>query len=296
MSHMYYRRKVSLALIQRFGSLSQLKFQKLLFLLSMRQDKPAYDFVPYKYGCFSFQSLADKRALIFYGYLKADEKRWVLTKTEDFQSQLTSTDQAALEKLYRDFGKYNESDLIQYTYTEYPYYAINSEIKDKYLNVLSATLVENAVPKQTGHALMTIGYEGLNLDAYLNRLIQNNVHALVDVRRNAKSMKYGFSKNQLQSAVEKLGIAYIHLPDFGIQSSERKNLNTDKAYANLFKSYRNTLRDTDADSFAQFREALNKYGRIALTCFEADAHHCHRSHLATHLSQSYLTELSPVHI
>ncbi len=55
---MYYRRKLELALIQAFGGeLSKTDFQKLLFLLTQKQEKPDYDFVPYKYGCFLFKRL-----------------------------------------------------------------------------------------------------------------------------------------------------------------------------------------------------------------------------------------------
>jgi hypothetical protein len=43
-------------------------FQKLLFLYT----PPSYDFVPYKFGAFSFASCADKRKLIAEGLLAED--------------------------------------------------------------------------------------------------------------------------------------------------------------------------------------------------------------------------------
>ncbi len=40
-------------------------FQKLLFLYTRDcEGMPSYDFVPYKFGAFSFTSYADKRKLI----------------------------------------------------------------------------------------------------------------------------------------------------------------------------------------------------------------------------------------
>jgi hypothetical protein len=49
----YYRRKVILALLESFdGELGKISFQKLLFLFTRHQEKPAFDFVPYKQGCF----------------------------------------------------------------------------------------------------------------------------------------------------------------------------------------------------------------------------------------------------
>jgi len=57
---MFYRRKVILALLQVFeDELDRIHFQKLLFLFTRKQVKPEYDFVPYKYGCFSFSANAD---------------------------------------------------------------------------------------------------------------------------------------------------------------------------------------------------------------------------------------------
>ena len=85
--------------------------------------------------------------------------------------------------------------------------------------------------------LFTIGYEGLSIDAYLNRLITNQVAMLVDVRKNPISMKYGFSKMQLVNATAKAGISYIHIPDLGIPSRLRQNLKSVSAYQELFEYY-----------------------------------------------------------
>jgi len=54
---MYYRRKIILSLLQEFGGkLKRTDFQKFLFLVSEHQKKRAFDFIPYKYGCYSFQA------------------------------------------------------------------------------------------------------------------------------------------------------------------------------------------------------------------------------------------------
>ena len=75
---MIYRKKILLALTELFGGeLTATDFQKLLFIFSIEQADNKYDFVPYKYGCFSFQSLADKSKLIKEGYLD-NTKNWKL--------------------------------------------------------------------------------------------------------------------------------------------------------------------------------------------------------------------------
>ena len=61
---MFYRRKIILALLEAFDNeLEKIKFQKLLFLLGKQQEKPEYDFVPYKFGCYSFSANADVIAM-----------------------------------------------------------------------------------------------------------------------------------------------------------------------------------------------------------------------------------------
>ena len=73
---MLYRKNILLAITELFGGdLSATDFQKLLFLFSDEQDDKQYEFVPYKFGCFSFQAMADKKKLIEEGYL-IDTKNW----------------------------------------------------------------------------------------------------------------------------------------------------------------------------------------------------------------------------
>lgn len=75
---MFYRRKIILGLLEAFGNeLEKIRLQKLLFLLSRQQAMPDYDFVPYKFSCYSFSANADLTAMV---------KKGILTETEsDFR-------------------------------------------------------------------------------------------------------------------------------------------------------------------------------------------------------------------
>lgn len=78
---MYNRRKILLNLISAFGEkgLDQLKLQKLLFLFCQQQEIPAFDFVPSKYGCFSFQATKDLQVLqSHYQLLREDQNKWFI--------------------------------------------------------------------------------------------------------------------------------------------------------------------------------------------------------------------------
>ncbi|MES2799308.1 MAG: hypothetical protein V4638_04775 [Bacteroidota bacterium] len=52
------------------GELDKIRLQKLLFMVSERQQNKAYDFIPYKYGCFSYSANADLVAMVSLGCFK----------------------------------------------------------------------------------------------------------------------------------------------------------------------------------------------------------------------------------
>ena len=62
---MFYRRKLILSILELFGGeMSKINLQKILFLVTNRQVKPAYDFIPYKYGAYSYSANADLTAMV----------------------------------------------------------------------------------------------------------------------------------------------------------------------------------------------------------------------------------------
>jgi hypothetical protein len=285
---MYYRRKIAVALLQTWGGkLGKLDFQKLLFLLTLSQDKPAYDFVPYKFGCYSFQANADMQTMIGYNQVQALTKPnalradiWSKADEVDYRSQLSANDQILLRKLHLQFGEFSTDQLLQYTYRNYPYFAIKSTILDNVLNPTEQEKVNASRPNSDAKGLFSIGYEGKSLEQYINVLIEHDIRLLCDVRKNSKSMKFGFSKNQLQHACNSVGIEFLHLPDLGIDSDKRQALTTQNDYDVLFTAYRNTTLKQEAKSVAYLATLVEKYHRVAITCFEANIHQCHRKHLA----------------
>ena len=122
--------------------------------------------------------------------------------------------------------------------------------------------------------------------AYLNQLIANNVKVLVDVRKNPLSMKYGFSKTRLRNYIESVGLQYYHLPELGIPSHLRRNLNLPDAYRDLFEYYRTKILPDQLESLEDVKTLLNKHTRIALTCFEKEHHCCHRNQVTEYLKKS----------
>lgn len=284
---MYYRRKIILALIERFGGeLKPTHFQKLLLLFTRRQRKPAYDFVPYKYGAFSFQARADKRTMIKYGQLK-DSKHWVFSADISYLEELNQKDQKILNELWKQFYNYSIEELVKYTYLEFPFYATRSEIAEELLTEDELKRVEFSRPQNLGNTLYTIGYEGISAEEYMNRLYSKQINLLVDVRKNSMSMKYGFSKSQLKNMCQKMGIKFLHIPELGIESDKRQNLNSPKDYELLFDEYKRETLPNRNTELNQLKELTEEYERIAITCFEREHTSCHRHKISDYLHTEY---------
>lgn len=283
---MYYRRKIILALINEFGNkLSKLDLQKLLFIFTQQQQNAVYNFVPYKFGCYSFQAASDLSTLSKYKLISETEKNYQLKTNDNYFNQLTIEDQKTLNTLKKTFGNYSTDELIRYVYRNYPFYAINSSIaKDKLTNA-EFKAVNNVRPISNKTLLFTIGYEGISVEEYFNRLIINDVKVLCDVRNFPRSMKFGFSKNQLKKICDGLGIMYVHLPGLGISSDKRKNLSVQEDYEQLFNEYKLTTLKSNSSDQSTIMDLIRKHKRVALTCFENNVHQCHRFHLANSVAK-----------
>lgn len=278
---MFYRRKIILALLQLFdGKLDKIRLQKLLFLFTKRQTKTEYDFIPYKFGCYSYSAKADMTAMVTRGFLTEDEKWFEKKDNTDYLKQLKPADLKFLQEIKTNYGNMSANALMKHTYINFPFYAIKSEVAETILTKVELEKVIKAQPKGDKTVLFTIGYEGISLEEYLVRLIKNDVKVLVDVRFNPLSMKYGFSKSQLKKYCSSLGIEYIHIPEVGIHSDQRQELNSQSDYDSLFVNYREKNLTQTSKSQNEILNLLKQHKRIALTCFEANICQCHRKHLA----------------
>lgn len=283
---MYYRRKIVLSLIQLLDNeLNKVNLQKLLFLYSHRKNDPEYEFIPYKFGCYSYSLKADLNTMVKKGQLSETDISYTKEDKTDYIKSLKVKDKLILKEVVATYGKMSKKALTTHTYLNFPFYAINSTIAenllpDKYLDKIS-----DARPKETMSTLFTIGYEGISLEKYLGKLLKNNVKLLIDVRKNPLSMKFGFSKSLLKKYCNSIGIEYVHYPEVGIDSDKRKNLNEQVDYDALFKSYISTTLKKETIGQEKIMANILDKKRVALTCFEAEYCQCHRSHLANAISK-----------
>ena len=260
---------------------SRFMIMKSLFLSSHVEkiDKliKFYHFFPYNYGPFSNVCYTDISRLQKEGYIIEKEKKFELI--EKGKIALKGIDQKATLNLNRVVKKFNsDKEIMAYVYRKFPDYTIKSKL-------LPPQEVKKHEP-----CLFTIGYEGRDIDLFLNVLIQNAIDVLVDVRKNPFSMKFNFTKNSLKNYLENSEIQYIHIPELGIEGEKRKDLLTLKDYEKLFADYEKTTIKENPELLDKIVE-LSRSHRVALMCFEADVNMCHRGVIARNIAQKENVEV-----
>jgi len=296
---LFERQRLLLTLLDAVGEpVGHTDFQKLLLLYTQEcEATPSYDFVPYKFGAFSFTSYADKRKLIAEGLLADDDQNWRLTGRGQAAARKQAVEPLRVAGFCRRHANLRGNALLAEQYRRHPYYATRSEILDK-LRLDSDTLAHIAAarPKRKPAGLVTIGYEGRSLEGYLNAVLRDGVTVLCDVRRNPLSRKYGFSKGALSKASEGVGIRYEHLPELGIASDERRNLKTQTDYDALFAHYRRHDLPKQSAALTKIRRWIEHGERVALTCYEAQPCQCHRHCVAEALERMDGASMSAHHL
>lgn len=270
------------------GQLTKMDFQKLLFLYHRTSNTTYYDFIPYNYGCYSFQASSDLEILQNQGWITIGEREIKLTIKTEIHFEKNINNLSALKSFMAECHNLRGDKLVKTIYKRYPYYAIHSKISRRVLNEDDLQVIQKEKESylNTQPTLFTIGYEGISFETYVNLLIQNNVCLLCDVRNNPLSRKFGFSKNMLSSVLPKIGIDYIHIPELGIVSSKRNHLEGVNDYKILFDEYLETLSEKKV-YLEQIIKLLKKYSRISLTCFEKEIKNCHRYYLSRFLEHEY---------
>lgn len=132
--------------------------------------------------------------------------------------------------------------------------------------------------------VFTIGYEGSELSAFINRLVDAGVETLVDIRDLPSSRKKGFSKKALSEALEACGIKYLHLKSLGDPREGR--LAARAGDHDRFVSVFTRHMATPAAQAALHELAhLVKTTRACLMCFERHHRGCHRKIVVEDLAQ-----------
>lgn len=275
----YHRQRFLLSFIKQLNDgVSSTDLQKLIFIYIMENKLSYYDFVPYKFGPYSFQLNEDVALLEKNGFIHIvnnNNRRYYTVANQNEENNISYA--IAFER---------GDALIRRAYREYPFYAMNSEIIGRLFHGTELNKFKNEKQKysQATQVLFTIGYEGKSIESFTNTLLLNDIRLLCDVRKHPYSRKFGFSKEKLKHICETVGIKYVNISNLGIESDKRLELDTESDYEQLFSEYEKELpqKRTELNYLYKLFESNN---RIALMCFEKDPQMCHR-----HIIRDYMVE------
>jgi uncharacterized protein (DUF488 family) len=131
--------------------------------------------------------------------------------------------------------------------------------------------------------VLTIGYEGRNIDEFVSHLKKFYVTRLIDVREIPISRKKGFSKSALKERLEYENIEYIHIRSLGSPSGIRHKLKADLDYNFFFTAYDDYL-STNQDAIEEVYQYICE-GVNCIMCFERLPEKCHRSMVAKKIKE-----------
>ena len=275
----FWRQKVLLALLEKAPkqTASKIQFLKWLFLLKEEENIHChgrfYDFLPYKYGPFSFSVYRDISEMESWGWIESDEEYFHFKGTSNGSTHdaLSPKVLGLLEKIIGNYGELPQEVLVEYVYQKYPWYASRSSIRKPYQQIKS---------KDPEPGIYSLGYEGLSIDAFLNIILEAGIRCVIDSRNNPISRKYGFSKTLLEKKCLDIKVEYYHFPDVGIPSDIRHKIHNKST---LWDRYRQDILPNASDTLKLLTDITLKRPSMVI-CFEKSPEDCHRHILAEEIS------------
>ncbi|HLJ64442.1 MAG TPA: DUF488 domain-containing protein [Stellaceae bacterium] len=135
-------------------------------------------------------------------------------------------------------------------------------------------------------SLYTIGYEKAGLSDFIATLGKAGIATLIDVRALPLSRRAGFSKRQLQAAVEDAGMRYVHLRALGTPP-EGREAHRRRDWNRFWRIVDVKLGSDEAALELQHAAELAAAAPVCLLCYEGDPHICHRRRVAEILAERH---------
>jgi uncharacterized protein (DUF488 family) len=142
--------------------------------------------------------------------------------------------------------------------------------------------------------LFTIGYQGRELDEFVDLLKQHQITRLIDIREAPISRKKGFAKNALRERLAQEKIDYVHIRALGSPPALRDQVRSDGDYDAFFKDFTKHL-DSNMEAVKEAHQYLSD-GKNCLMCFELSYTQCHRSAVAEKIKSLHGKPLTITHI
>jgi uncharacterized protein (DUF488 family) len=141
--------------------------------------------------------------------------------------------------------------------------------------------------------IYSVGYEGMTVDAMIERLVGSSVTTLVDVRLNPSSRRPGWSRKALTASLEAAGIAYVHEKLLGNPKENRDSFRKGDG-AEGRAAMRARLSNGAAPALERLVKLANG-SRVAVLCVERERERCHRQ-VVTDMAQELDPSIEVIHI
>lgn len=292
---MLVRQRIILSLLDAAprAAAGRTELMKWAFLMKQETDVDSgarfYDFLPYRYGPYSFALNQEMDGLLRDCYVRASgvEKRWELTDAGRLAARgLQESLRAPVRRIALEYADKSLADVIEHVYATYPWFTVNGDHKPSRRAVARA--------RRTRKKVYTLGYEGASIDHFLDAVMRRGLQTVIDVRHNPVSRRYGFHKATLARLCSNVGLRYEHYPELGIPPEARQRAAlTRNGHHTLFQSY-------ERDTLTREASAIEAVGRTmeasasVLLCTEADPDSCHRSRLGAAVARG--TNLAVEHL
>ena len=281
---MLIRQKVILSLIEQMSDqlpngtqkkVFRLQLVKWAFLLGKEEKMPTfYQFLPYQHGPFSFTLYHELETLIRNSYIIEPSKDAIQRTSDVAAPPIDSTLGNAIKDFSKKYRSMSTEELINHVYSHYPWFTINAKKSE-----------HRREKRPKGEcAVYTAGYEGLQIDGFLNILLKAGIQQVIDVRFNPVARRYGFHKSTLARLCGSLNIQYRHVPEVGIPSELRANLQQPSDYKRLFQDYKKKVLIVQQNIIKRIANWVVSKPSV-LVCMEVDPCFCHRSHLADQIAK-----------
>ena len=141
------------------------------------------------------------------------------------------------------------------------------------------TTLDEIIPTQRpasppASGIVSIGYEGHDLQTFLGTLDSYGVTMVADVRLTPLSRKLGFSKTRLSAALQERGIEYRHFRDLGNPKDNRDEFRKGSRVA--LERFSQLLKSATARTALGELTKTARSQMVAVMCFEHDHCDCHR--------------------
>lgn len=148
---------------------------------------------------------------------------------------------------------------------------------------------------QTVHS---VGYEGETVNDFIQKLKNNNIKYLIDVRELPLSRKKGFSKTELRNILNGNSIEYFNIKELGSPRDIRHDYWQTKDFDTFRIEYLDYIKnqETKISELLLCIKNYSKNGNVAIMCFEKDHTRCHRSLLLEYIKNKLPRTIKVWHI